>query len=109
MQERIVVVTGASAGIGRATAVEFGRHGWRVALLARGIDGLEGARREVQQAGGMAMAVPTDVADQAQVEAAAERVERETMSPASHPRISGARPRSLISARYGTRWPRCAA
>ncbi|MBK4736589.1 SDR family oxidoreductase [Noviherbaspirillum pedocola] len=74
---RIAVVTGASAGVGRATAVEFARHGWRVALLARGVDGLEGARRDVEAAGGKAMAIPTDVADHAQVEAAAERIERE--------------------------------
>jgi NAD(P)-dependent dehydrogenase (short-subunit alcohol dehydrogenase family) len=77
MQNRIVVITGASAGIGRATAIEFARHGWRVALLARGIDGLHGAQREVEAAGGQAMVIPTDVADYAQVEAAAERVERE--------------------------------
>jgi NAD(P)-dependent dehydrogenase (short-subunit alcohol dehydrogenase family) len=75
--DKIVVITGASAGVGRACAVEFARHGWRVALLARGIDGLEGACDEVKAAGGQAMAIPTDVADQAQVEAAAERVERE--------------------------------
>ena len=74
---RIAVVTGASAGIGRATAVEFARHGWRVALLARGIDGLEAARREVEDAGGEALVVETDVADPAQVEAAATRVESE--------------------------------
>lgn len=77
MRAGIVVITGASAGIGRATAVKFARHGWRVALLARGIDGLEGARKEVECAGGEAMLVPADVADQAQVEAAAERVEHE--------------------------------
>ena len=74
---RIAVVTGASAGIGRATAVEFARHGWRVALLARGIDGLEAARREVEDAGGEALVVETDVADPAQVDAAASRVESE--------------------------------
>src|SRR5690606_35773462 len=74
---RVVVVTGASAGIGRATAIEFARHGWRVALLARGQDGLEGARADVEHAGGEALVIPTDVADQAQVEASAERVERE--------------------------------
>ena len=74
---RVVVVTGASAGIGRATAIEFARHGWRVALLARGQDGLEGARADVELAGGEALVIPTDVADHAQVEAAAERVERE--------------------------------
>ena len=76
MPRNIVVVTGASAGIGRATAIEFGRHGWRVALLARGIDGLEGARRDVEQAGGEALIVVTDVADENQVEAAADQVER---------------------------------
>ena len=73
----IVVVTGASAGIGRATAIAFARRGWRVALLARGAEGLEGARRDVEAAGGMALVIPTDVADCAQVESAAERVERE--------------------------------
>ena len=74
---RIVVVTGASAGIGRATALEFARQGWRVALLARGIDGLEGARRDIESAGSEAMVIETDVADQTQVEAAASRVESE--------------------------------
>lgn len=77
MHGQVAVVTGASAGIGRATAVEFAKHGWRVALLARGADGLEGAREEVELAGGQALVVPVDVADQAQMEAAAERVERE--------------------------------
>jgi NAD(P)-dependent dehydrogenase (short-subunit alcohol dehydrogenase family) len=71
----VVVVTGASAGIGRAIAQEFGRHGWRVALLARGVDGLAGARREVEELGGQALELPTDVADEAQVEAAAAAVE----------------------------------
>lgn len=74
---RIVVVTGASAGIGRATAVEFGRQGWRVALLARGIDGLEGAKQDIERVGAEAMIIEADVADHAQVEAAASRVERE--------------------------------
>ncbi|HYD75799.1 SDR family oxidoreductase [Ramlibacter sp.] len=71
----VVVVTGASAGIGRAIAREFGRRGWRVALLARGADGLEAARREVQALGGQALVLPTDVADEQQVEAAAAAVE----------------------------------
>jgi NAD(P)-dependent dehydrogenase (short-subunit alcohol dehydrogenase family) len=77
MAQRVVVVTGASAGIGRATASAFAKRGWRVGLLARGKDGLEGARRDVENAGGEALVIETDVADPAQVEAAAEKVERE--------------------------------
>ncbi len=73
----VVVVTGASAGVGRAAAVRFGRAGARVALIARGRAGLEGARREVEAAGGHALVVPCDVADAAQVEAAADRITRE--------------------------------
>jgi NAD(P)-dependent dehydrogenase (short-subunit alcohol dehydrogenase family) len=76
-RQDVVVVTGSSAGIGRATAVEFARQGARLALLARGVDGLEGARREIENVGGTALVIPTDVADPAQVERAAERVERE--------------------------------
>jgi NAD(P)-dependent dehydrogenase (short-subunit alcohol dehydrogenase family) len=71
----VVVVTGASAGIGRAVACEFARYGWRVALLARGLDGLAGAGDDVHRAGGEALVLPTDVADERQVEAAADRVE----------------------------------
>jgi NAD(P)-dependent dehydrogenase (short-subunit alcohol dehydrogenase family) len=74
-RRRVVVITGASAGVGRATAREFAQHGWRVALLARGQDGLEGARKDVEELGGEAMVLPTDVADEAQVEAAAAAVE----------------------------------
>jgi NAD(P)-dependent dehydrogenase (short-subunit alcohol dehydrogenase family) len=73
----VVVITGASAGVGRATAREFARRGDAVALLARNQDGLDAAAREVDAFGGRALAIPTDVADAAQVEAAAERVERE--------------------------------
>ena len=73
----VVVITGASAGVGRAAVREFAKRspGARIGLLARGGDGLEGARREVEEAGGRALAVPTDVADPGQVEAAARRVE----------------------------------
>jgi NAD(P)-dependent dehydrogenase (short-subunit alcohol dehydrogenase family) len=74
---RTVVITGASAGVGRAVARAFGRRGDAVGLLARGQDGLRGARREVEAAGGRALEVPTDVADADQVEAAARRVEAE--------------------------------
>lgn len=73
----VVVVTGAGAGIGRAIARRFGVGGCRVALLSRGEEALAGAKREVEQVGGTAMAIPTDVADPEAVEAAAERVERE--------------------------------
>jgi NAD(P)-dependent dehydrogenase (short-subunit alcohol dehydrogenase family) len=76
-QAKVVVVTGASAGVGRAVVQAFARRGDRVGLLARGVEGLEAARREVEQVGGKALALPTDVADASQVEAATERVERE--------------------------------
>ena len=73
----VIVVTGASAGVGRATVRAFARRGADVALVARGMDGLEGARREVEGYGGRALVLPTDVADAAAVESAAERTERE--------------------------------
>jgi len=73
----VVVVTGASAGVGRATARAFARQGADIGLLARGVDGLEAARREVEAAGRRAIVLEADVAEAAQVEAAAERVERE--------------------------------
>jgi NAD(P)-dependent dehydrogenase (short-subunit alcohol dehydrogenase family) len=70
----VVVVTGASAGVGRATATAFGRRGYRVALLARGHAGMAGARRDVEAAGGQALAIPTDTADPEAVFAAADQV-----------------------------------
>src|SRR3954451_24356269 len=74
-QSEVVVVTGASAGLGRAIAHAFAREGARIGLLARGRGGLEGAKREIEQLGGEALIVPTDVADAAAVEAAAAQVE----------------------------------
>jgi NAD(P)-dependent dehydrogenase (short-subunit alcohol dehydrogenase family) len=71
----VVVITGASAGVGRATVREFAKNGARIGLLARGKDGLRGAEEDVQRLGGEAFAVETDVADPEQVEAAAARVE----------------------------------
>jgi NAD(P)-dependent dehydrogenase (short-subunit alcohol dehydrogenase family) len=73
----VVVVTGASAGIGRATVRAFAERGARVGLLARGRGGLEGALRDVEAAGGKALVLPTDVADAEAVEEAAGRVEDE--------------------------------
>jgi NAD(P)-dependent dehydrogenase (short-subunit alcohol dehydrogenase family) len=73
----VAAVTGASAGVGRATARRLAEDGYDVALLARGHEGLDGARREVEQAGRRGLPIPTDVADHSQVEAAAERIESE--------------------------------
>ena len=71
----VVVITGATAGVGRATARAYAAEGARIGLLARGSDGLEATRREIASLGGEALILPTDVADAAQVEAAAEAVE----------------------------------
>ena len=72
-----VVITGASAGVGRATALAFARRGWNIALIAREAEGLEDARREVAMAGARrVITLPLDVADAAAVEEAAERVAR---------------------------------
>ena len=73
----VVVITGASAGVGRATARAFARQGAHIGLLARGRDGLEATQRDVESLGGKAILIPTDVADPDQVEQAAEIVERE--------------------------------
>src|SRR5689334_24516443 len=71
----IVVITGASAGVGRATVRAFAARGARIGLLARGTAGLQAAAAEVEAAGGKALALPTDTADPDAVEAAADAVE----------------------------------
>jgi NAD(P)-dependent dehydrogenase (short-subunit alcohol dehydrogenase family) len=70
-----VVITGASAGIGRATAQLFGKRGANVTLLARGAAGLQGAASDVEEGGGKALAIPTDVADYSAVASAADEAE----------------------------------
>ena len=74
---RVVVVTGASAGVGRAVARRFGARGDRVALIARGEDGLAGAADDIRGSGGEALSLPVDVADHAAVDAAAAKAEGE--------------------------------
>lgn len=76
-KNKVVVITGASGGVGRATAWAFAKEGAKVVLLARGIEQLEGTKRELEELGGEALIIPTDVADAKQVEAAAEQAERE--------------------------------
>ena len=71
----VVVVTGASAGVGRATVRAFAKRGAHIGLLARGEEGLEATRREVERYGGKALVLPTDVADAEAVERAAQAVE----------------------------------
>jgi NAD(P)-dependent dehydrogenase (short-subunit alcohol dehydrogenase family) len=74
---RVVVGTGASGGIGRATARAFGARGARLALLARGERGLAGAAADVEAVVGTALPIPVDTADHPQLERAADRVEHE--------------------------------
>lgn len=74
---RTIVITGASAGVGRATARAFADRGARIGLIARGVEGLEATRRDVERRGGTALVLPCDVADADAIDQAAERVERE--------------------------------
>jgi short-subunit dehydrogenase len=76
-RREVVVITGASAGVGRATVREFAGRGASIGLIARGRDGLDGARREVEALGGKALVLPLDVADAEQVEEAASQVEKQ--------------------------------
>ncbi len=73
----VVMVTGASAGVGRAVVREFARHGADIGLIARGREGLNGAAEDVRREGGRALILPLDVADGRAVEDAAERLESE--------------------------------
>ena len=115
-RQRVVVITGASAGIGRATAIAFAGRGDRVALLARGAAGLEGARADVERAGGIGLPLPTDVASAARWRRRRRRARQSSgrsMSGSTTrwrrcsrrwqrppPRSSGARPRSPTSASF---------
>ncbi|MGA9860034.1 MAG: SDR family oxidoreductase, partial [Solirubrobacteraceae bacterium] len=74
---KIAVVTGGTAGVGRATVREFAKRGYDVAVLARGQAGLDGAVKDVRDAGRQAIGIATDVADHDAVESATERIERE--------------------------------
>lgn len=79
-RSKIIVVTGASAGVGRATAIRFGKSGAIVALMARGEDGLKAAAKEVEEAGGRAQIFPLDVSDAEALKNAAQEIEN-TMGP----------------------------
>src|SRR5438067_8988250 len=76
MQNEVVVITGASAGVGRATAQAFGKRKAKVGLIARGREGLEAAKREIEDSGGEALVLPLDVSDHDAVDQAASEVEK---------------------------------
>ncbi|WP_028240138.1 SDR family oxidoreductase [Stutzerimonas azotifigens] len=77
MTEQTAVITGGTAGVGRATAVAFARAGYRVAVLARGEQGLADTRAELEGLGARVLAIQTDMADAEAVDRAVERIERE--------------------------------
>lgn len=76
-KDKVVVITGASGGVGRVTAWEFAKQGAKIVLLARSIEQLDGAKAEVESYGGQALLIPCDVADPDQVEAAADQAEKQ--------------------------------
>src|SRR5712691_5261381 len=71
-QDQTVVITGGSAGLGRAIALKFAREGFRVGLIGRAEEGVESAKREIQNVGGEVLAFALDVSDPAQVGRAAD-------------------------------------
>lgn len=75
-KKQVVVITGASAGLGRAIAQEFAKQGADLALIARGRDGLNGAKRQVESNGGRAIIFPIDVSDHDAIEKAVDAIER---------------------------------
>ncbi len=77
LANKIVVVTGASAGVGRATALRFAKEKATIALIARGIEGLEGAKKEIELIGGKAHIFITDVSQAGAVEKTTEQIENE--------------------------------
>jgi NAD(P)-dependent dehydrogenase (short-subunit alcohol dehydrogenase family) len=76
-KDKVVVITGASGGVGRVTAWEFAKQGAKLALLARSVEQLEATKKEVEAYGAQALAIPCDVADAGEMEAAAGLIERE--------------------------------
>jgi short-subunit dehydrogenase/uncharacterized membrane protein len=80
MDGRAVVITGASAGVGRAVAREFAKQGAKIGLIARGVDGLNAAKKEIEEIGGEALLLPLDVTDAGSVDRAAQQVE-DTFGP----------------------------
>ena len=77
MNRGVAVVTGGTAGLGRAIVRELAEHGWDVVVLARGQDGLDGAVADVEALGQRGLGIQTDVADREAVERAADRIEAE--------------------------------
>jgi NADP-dependent 3-hydroxy acid dehydrogenase YdfG len=76
LKGQVVVITGASAGVGRATARAFAKQGAKIALIARGIDGLQAAKKEIEALGGQALAIPLDVSDHLAMDSAVARIEQ---------------------------------
>src|SRR5919202_461516 len=88
LEGKVVAITGASAGIGRSTVREVAARGANVGLIARGEDRLHAAAQEVREHGRRACVAPADVADAAQVERAAERIEAELIHHRSHVKVA---------------------